>query len=104
MVCHQLDESIEQVGHVVRAGAGLGVALEAECRRVGAGDALQRAVEQRDVGAAQGRRQGRRIDSEAVVLASDGDTPLSRSLTGWLAPWWPNFIFTVLAPEASASS
>src|SRR5216683_2041548 len=26
--------------------------------------------------------------------------PVSRSLTGWFAPWWPNFIFTVLAPEA----
>jgi hypothetical protein len=28
--------------------------------------------------------------------------PLSRSFTGWLAPWWPNFILKVLAPEASA--
>ena len=24
------------------------------------------------------------------------------SLTGWLAPWWPNFILKVFAPEASA--
>ena len=28
--------------------------------------------------------------------------PLSRSFTGWLAPWWPNFILKVFAPEASA--
>ena len=28
--------------------------------------------------------------------------PLARSFTGWLAPWWPNFILKVLAPEASA--
>ena len=28
--------------------------------------------------------------------------PVSRSFTGWLAPWWPNFILKVLAPEASA--
>src|SRR6185295_6723401 len=26
--------------------------------------------------------------------------PVSRSFTGWLAPWWPNFIFMVFAPEA----
>jgi hypothetical protein len=25
---------------------------------------------------------------------------VSRSLTGWLAPWWPNFILSVRAPEA----
>ena len=31
-------------------------------------------------------------------------TPLSRSCTGWLAPWWPWPIFRVLAPEARASS
>ena len=24
------------------------------------------------------------------------------SLTGWFAPWWPNFILKVFAPEASA--
>jgi hypothetical protein len=28
--------------------------------------------------------------------------PLSRSFTGWLAPWWPNFILKVFAPDASA--
>ena len=26
--------------------------------------------------------------------------PPSKSLTGWLAPWWPNFILSVRAPEA----
>ncbi len=26
--------------------------------------------------------------------------PESRSCTGWLAPWWPNFIFMVRAPAA----
>ena len=30
--------------------------------------------------------------------------PVSRSSTGWLAPWWPNFIFTVAAPDASPRS
>ncbi|MCY1368607.1 hypothetical protein D9M69_556030 [compost metagenome] len=28
--------------------------------------------------------------------------PLSISFTGWLAPWWPNFILKVLAPLAKA--
>ena len=29
--------------------------------------------------------------------------PVALSCTGWLAPWWPNFIFSVLAPAANAS-
>ena len=30
--------------------------------------------------------------------------PRARSLTGWFAPWWPYFIFTVCPPIASAIS
>ena len=30
--------------------------------------------------------------------------PVSRSCTGWFAPWWPNFIFIVFAPAARPSS
>ena len=30
--------------------------------------------------------------------------PVSRSCTGWFAPWWPNFIFIVCAPDARPSS
>ncbi|MCY1508168.1 hypothetical protein D9M68_424690 [compost metagenome] len=55
----------------MRAGAGLGVALEAEGVLVGTLDALQGAVEQRLVGGAQVARQGRLVDGEAVVLAGD---------------------------------
>ena len=49
---------------------------------------------------AQVGRQRRRVDREAVVLAGDHHRPVSRSFTGWFAPWWPNFIFSVFAPEA----
>ena len=31
-------------------------------------------------------------------------TPDSMSWTGWFAPWWPNFIFIVLAPDARPRS
>ncbi|MNT91322.1 hypothetical protein D3C72_2323980 [compost metagenome] len=30
--------------------------------------------------------------------------PESRSCTGWLAPWWPNFILEVLPPVARPSN
>src|SRR5437868_14916339 len=70
---HQPDETVEQVGDVVRTRARFRVALEAEGRLVGAGDALQRAVEQADVRGAQvgGQRLG--VDCETVVLAGDAN-------------------------------
>ena len=71
MVGHQLNKSIEQIAHVVRAGAGFRVTLKAECRRIGAGNPLQRAVEQRYMGAAQIGRQCRCIHRKTVVLAGD---------------------------------
>src|SRR5215203_5070196 len=70
---HQRREAIEQVADVVRPGRGLRVPLEAERRLVGARQALQRAVEQRDMRRAQVRRQGLLVDREAVVLARDAD-------------------------------
>ena len=102
LLLHQSGEAVEQVADVVRPGRGLRVTLEAERGLVGAGQALQRAVEQRDVGRPQ--LSGSVFSSTAkpwfwlVMLTR----PLSRSLTGWLAPWWPNFILKVFAPEASA--
>jgi hypothetical protein len=35
-----------------------------------------------------------------VVWLVISTRPLSVSMTGWFAPWWPNFILTVLAPSA----
>src|SRR5512139_852663 len=75
MVGHQLDKSVEQIAHVVRAGAGFRVALEAECWNVGAGDTLQRTNEQRDMGAANIGGQRRRVHRESMVLARDRHPP-----------------------------
>ncbi|CAN6484356.1 unnamed protein product [Victoria cruziana] len=75
----------------MRARRSFRVTLEAEGGFVGAGQALQRAVEHV-------------FSSTAkpwfwlVMLTR----PESRSFTGWLPPWWPNFILKVLAPEARA--
>ena len=64
-----IDEAVKQVSDVSRAGRGFRVALEAEGRHVGAGEALQRAVEQRLVRHAAGGRQRGRVHGEAMVLA-----------------------------------
>mmetsp|Transcript_53303 Transcript_53303/g.125259 ORF Transcript_53303/g.125259 Transcript_53303/m.125259 type:complete len:315 (-) Transcript_53303:5901-6845(-) len=72
-LAHQADEAVEQVGDVMRAGAGFRVPLEAERRLVSAGDALQRAVEQADVSGAQVGRQRVGVHRETVVLAGDAD-------------------------------
>src|SRR5579871_3817321 len=72
-LAHEADEAVKQVRDVVRAGARFRMALEAEGRLVGAGQALQRAVEQADVRRAQVGRQRLGVDREAVVLARDGD-------------------------------
>ena len=71
---HQVDEAVEQVVAVLRAGRGFGVVLHREDRLVLQAQAFVGAVEQRDVrrprrpaGSASG------IDDEAVVLAGDLD-------------------------------
>src|SRR5574340_1384972 len=84
MVSHQLNESVEQITHVVRAWARFRVSLEAEGGGVGAGDALQRAIEQRDVGAAQVGRHRFRVHRKTVVLTGDGDTPAIEVLHGMI--------------------
>src|SRR5579875_91324 len=70
-VPHQLCEAFEQVRHVMRPRAGLGMSLETERRAVGERKALQRTVEQRDVGHAGVGGQRRGIDRETVVLRGD---------------------------------
>src|SRR5262245_22418300 len=68
---HQLHEAIEQVADIVRSRARFGVSLKAERRAVGARKALEAAVEERDVGGLEVRRQRARIDRKTVVLAGD---------------------------------
>ena len=68
-----LDEAVEEIVAVGRAGRGLGVILHREGRLVGAAQALVGAVEQRDVRHLDvlGQRLGQ--DAEAVVLRGDLD-------------------------------
>src|SRR5690348_7994696 len=68
---HRVDEAIEQVADVVRTGARLRMALEAERGTVLQRDALQAAVEQRLMRDAHVRGQRLLVDREAVVLARD---------------------------------
>jgi len=68
-----VDEAIEQVMAVGRAGRGLGMVLDREGRLVGAAQALVGAVEQRDVRDLGALRQRLRNDAEAVVLRGDLD-------------------------------
>ena len=89
---HQLDEIVEQVVRIVRAGRGLGVILHAEDRMAAVAEAFERLVVQIHVG-----------DFDVVGLSESGSTAkpwlcdvistfrVSSLRTGWLAPRWPNF-------------
>src|SRR4051812_43624414 len=79
---HQRDETIKQVGNVMRSWRGLGMTLKAESRLVSARQPLQRAVEQGDVGRAQVGRQGFLIHGKTVVLARNADKPGVKVLHG----------------------
>src|SRR5688572_21824607 len=62
-------ELIEEVPGIPRAGAGLGVILHAPCPKLGAGDALDRAVVEVAVGQFDAARERIFADGEAVILA-----------------------------------
>src|SRR5258706_8607482 len=68
---HHADKPVEQITHLMRARAGLGVPLETECGFVGARDALAGAIEQGFMGDANIGRQRGFIDRETVILAGD---------------------------------
>src|SRR2546426_6387197 len=70
---HQLCEAIEEVPDVVRPGARFGMPLKAERRPIGACEALQAAVEERNMGRSEVRRERVRVDREPVVLAGNDD-------------------------------
>src|SRR6185312_13729441 len=72
---HQVIEALEERLQIVRARTRLRVALEAECRPVLEGEALERAVEERAVRGAHVGRQSRLIDGEAVILTGDEYSP-----------------------------
>src|SRR5687767_8262459 len=71
---HHLDEPVEKVGHLVRAGARLRMALETVGGPVGELNALQRTVKQGPMRRPDVSGEGGFIHGEAVVLAGDEDT------------------------------
>ena len=77
-----VNEFVKQIADILRAGAGFGVALEAEHGLVGQLDALQSVVEQGFVGNPCVSGQGVGIDGEAVVLAGDDDFAAVQVLHG----------------------
>ena len=79
---HIVNEFVKQIADILRAGAGFGVALEAEHGFVGQLDALQGIVKQGFVGNPCVGGQGVGIDGEAVVLAGDDDFAAVQILHG----------------------
>src|SRR5579862_2953953 len=73
LLLHHRYEAVEEIRHLARAGARLGMALEAVGRLVGELDALERSIEERSVRGAHVRGQRLLVDGEAVVLAGDED-------------------------------
>src|SRR4051812_7961443 len=84
----QLDELVEEAEAVVRAGARLGVVLNAAGGNVEQADPLDRVVVEVDVGELGGAElglddlTGRAGDREAVVLGGDRDPPRPQILDG----------------------
>src|SRR6266545_4538960 len=88
---HQLCEAIEKIPDVVRPGARFGMSLEAERRPIGVCEALQAAVEERNVGGLEVRRERVRVDCEAVVLAGNDDRSAVQVLHRVVGPVMPEF-------------
>src|ERR1700741_1262864 len=72
---HQMIEALEEPAQVVRAGARLGVSLEAEHRPLRGSESLQRAIEQRAVRRHPPGGQRALIHGEPVVLTRDEHAP-----------------------------
>src|ERR1051326_320113 len=70
-IAHQPGETIEEVTDVVRPRTRLRMALETKRCPVGAGQALEGTVEERNVRRPQVLRERGGIDGEAVVLRSN---------------------------------
>src|SRR3990167_5515848 len=70
---HQFDEAVKEVGNIVWPWRRFWVTLETERGLVGAGQTLQGAIKQADVGGTQVGRQSLLVDGKAMVLTGDGD-------------------------------
>ena len=71
MTRHGSDEGLKEIRRVMRTGTRLRMPLETVGRDVCAGDALQRAIEQRTVGHLKRVGQVRLRYRKAVVLTGD---------------------------------
>ncbi len=115
----QLQEAVEEVAGVVRAGAGLGVVLDRRRGDVAQHQPLDRAVVEVEVGELGGAEVGLPADrlvgldprlSTRALTAKPwfcevmSIRPVASSLTGWLAPRWPNGSLKVCSPTARQSS
>ena len=90
---HHVDKAIEKIAGVVGAGTSLGVVLDSEDRLRRVAEAFERSVVEIDMRRlGPDGREAVGVDGEAVVLAGDLDpTRVPGPVTGWLAPWCPNF-------------
>src|SRR5438067_7782559 len=79
---NQLEEAVEQMLVVLRAGVRLRVVLDREDRQLAVRQALDRAVVQVDLAdeEAGGRVDRRAVDLELVVLRGDVDAPAQKIL------------------------
>jgi hypothetical protein len=91
--CDAFDEAIEEVGGVVGARAGLGVALEGELT-AGDGGSTPCSEPSKSESWVGSSSAGKVAGSTAKpwFWLEIRTRPVARSRTGWLAPWWPNFI------------
>src|SRR5256885_9868523 len=90
---HHLGEAVEEIADVVRPGTRLGMPLKAERRPVGACEALQASVEERNVSRFEIRGKRVRVDGEAVVLAGDDDCSARQILHRVVGTVMPEFHF-----------
>src|SRR5512135_2887638 len=87
---HQVDEALEEIVAVLRAGARLRVILDGEDRLARAAQTLVAAVEERGVRDLDIRRQALGQHAEAVILAGDLDLAGGEVLDGMIGAAMPD--------------
>ncbi len=86
----QIYKALKQVMRVLRAGRGFGVILHREDGLAFQADAAIRAVEERHMGFFEIARANCRASTvKPWFIDTISTLPVVKSLTGWLAPWWP---------------
>src|SRR6516164_10658935 len=96
---HHVDEALEEIIAVLRAGTRLGMILHGEHRPIPEAQALIAAVEKRDMRDLRLCREGFGEDAEAVVLAGDLDLAGGEVLDGVIGAAMPDRHLLCLAAE-----